>query len=138
MVGTVNNDKYIATTAKTYIKSFIKKIERIMNSDLRKYNSPENPLYHPELDESDVFNTCNHSIFRMIIGSLYWTVTLGHYDVQHAVSTLARYTQLLREGHLDATKRILGDLKSHNKRKLVYNTSIPDLSEYKIEQYNWF
>ena len=75
MVGTVNDNKYIATSAKTYIKRLIEKIERIMKWDLRKYNSPENPLYHPELDESNVLDTYNHSIFRMVIGSLYRTVT---------------------------------------------------------------
>ena len=35
-VGTVNNNKYIVTSAKKYVKSLIEKIERIMTWDLRK------------------------------------------------------------------------------------------------------
>ena len=118
------------------LKVLLRKIERVMNWNLRKYISPENLLHHEELDESDLLDTYHHSIFHMIIGNLNWTVTLGQYNVQHAVSTLARYSQMPKEGHLNTTKRVLGYLKAHNKRKLVYDTSIPNLSEYKIEQHN--
>ena len=39
---------------------------------------------------------------------------------------------------MDATKWVLGYLKSYNREKLVYDTSILYLSEYKVKQYTWF
>ena len=48
--GESNGAKYISTSAETYIKQLMKKIERIMSWDLRKYNAPEDLNCHPELD----------------------------------------------------------------------------------------
>ena len=43
-----------------------------------------------------------------------------------------------REGHLTASKRILGYLKSSAKGKLLFDTSFPDHSQYKTEDHaNW-
>ena len=50
--GESNGAKYNATSAKTYIKELVEKIERIMGWDLRKYNSPEDPNYYPEINKS--------------------------------------------------------------------------------------
>ena len=106
--GKINRVKYIATSAKTYIKRLVEKIERIMSWDLRKYNSPKDPNYYPERDKSELLSEDNHTIYRIFIGSLNWTVTLGRYDVQHSVTILAQYSQLSRrEGHLLALKRVL-------------------------------
>ena len=68
--GKINGAKYIAISSKIYIKRLMEKIEKIMSWDLRKYNSPEDPDYHPELDESELLNEENHTIYRMVTGSL--------------------------------------------------------------------
>ena len=37
-----------------------------------------------------------------------------------------------------ALKRVLDYLKSHVKRKVIYDTTIPNFSEYEIIHFNWF
>ena len=49
--GEINWAKHIATSAKTYIKRLVKKIERMMGWDLRKHNSLEDPNYHRKLNQ---------------------------------------------------------------------------------------
>ena len=79
-----------------------------------------------------------HSQYRMIIGSLNWLVTLGRYDIYHAASTMARYGMAPREGHLNATKRILGYLRAYPKISIRYDARLPDFTAYKTTTYDWF
>ena len=74
----------------------------------------------------------------MIIGSLNWLVTLGRYDIYHAASTMAQYGMAPREGHLNATKRILGYLRAYPKISIRYDARLPDFSKYKTTTYDWF
>ena len=94
-----------------------------------KYNSSKDSNYHPEIVESKLLSDNHHTIFRMIIRGLNWKVILSRYDVQYSVINLAWYSQLPREGHMLALKGVLGYLKSHVKRKIIYDTTMPDLSE---------
>ena len=88
--GEINGRKHIATGTKTYIKGLAEKIERLREWDLRKYNSPEDPNYHPKLDKTYFLDDDHHNIYRMITRSLNWTITLDGYIFQHSVTTLAR------------------------------------------------
>ena len=109
-----------------------------MEWTLRSYMSPEDPNYSPELDETPLLGLEHHSQYRMIIGSLNWLVTLGRYDIYHAASTMARYGMAPREGHLNATKCILGYLRAYLKISIHYDARRPDFSHYKTTTYNWF
>ena len=111
----VKNMHLWSMCAKTYIVRVCEKIEKLMEWTLRSYMSPENPDYHPELDESDFLSAESISKYRMMVGSLNWAVTLGRFDVCHATHNLARYANVPREGHMEAMKRVFGYLKNYLK-----------------------
>ena len=90
----------IVTSAKTYIKKVCEKIELLMDWQLRTYGSPMDPVYHPELDETQFLNDDLHARYRMMVGCLNWLVTLGRWDIHYATQTMARYSNAPREGHL--------------------------------------
>ena len=58
----------------------------------KEYKTPMDKEYHPELDESPLLNAELHSRYRSMIGSLNWLITIGRFDVQFAVTALARYS----------------------------------------------
>ena len=84
--------------------------------------------YHPELEASPVLGEHDHSIYRMLVGSAQWAVTLGRADIAFAVSTMARFSAMPREGHLSAMFRLYGYLKGSLKAKIIYDANIPDYS----------
>ena len=126
----VDGKKYIATSAKTYIKRTLERIIELNEWQLRNYNSPADPDYHPELDITPFLNEDQHSKFRMMIGCLNWMVTLGRFDLLQVTMTLSRYSQFPRQGHMNALKRVFGYLQSHTRRRLIYDTTKPDLSKH--------
>ena len=134
----VDNYTCYETHPKTCITHITDKIEKLMEWSLRSYMSPEDPNYSPELNKTPLLGPEQHSQYRMIIGSLNWLVTLRCYDIYHAASTMARYMMAPQEGHLNATKRILGYLQNYPKISFCYNARIPDFSKYKTQTYNWF
>ena len=134
----VDNYTCYETHAKTYITRITDKIKKLMEWTLRSYMSPEDPNYSLELDETPLLGPEQHSQYRMIIRSLNWLVTLGRYDIYHAASTMARYGMAPREGHLNATKRILGYLRAYPKISIRYDARLPDFSKYKTTTYDWF
>ena len=60
-----------------------------------------------------------------MIGSLNWLITIGRFDIQYAVTTLARYSHAPREGHLKAVLRIMGYVKKFSKAKLTIDPTLP-------------
>ena len=99
--------EYLETSAKTYIKRVTDKIESLMEWKLKHYTSPEDPDYHPEVDETPFLVGEDVAKYRMLVGSLNWLITLGRYDVHHSCVTLARYMMIPREGHLNTIKESL-------------------------------
>jgi len=53
--------------------------------------------------------------YRMCIGCINWAVTIGRFDAMFAAITMARYSAVPREGHLNVALRIIGYLKYHAK-----------------------
>ena len=109
-------------SAQTYIGNVSKKIEEVLDVRLRNYQMPMDPDYRPEVDDSELLSPEMGSKYRMLVGSALWATTLGRYDVMYAVSTLARYNAMPREGHLQAMLRVFGYLKGFSKAKLVFDT----------------
>ena len=68
-----------------------------------------------------------------MIGSLNWTITIGRFDIQYAVTTLARYSHAPREEHLKAAIRIFGYLKKFHKGKLLINLTLPNHLDYPFD-----
>ena len=89
--------------------------------------------YHPELDESDFLPPDKITIYRSLIGSANWIITLGRFDIQYATNMLARFSNAPREGHLRAMYRLFGYLRKFHKGKIVIDIgSAPVESEIKL------
>ena len=129
---------YITTmSAKTYINNVCEKIERMFECKLRNYHSPLEGGYHPELDDSALLDGSEISKYRMLTGSLNWAVTIGRVDVMFAAQLMARYNHAPRYGHMKVLLRTFGYLKHHNKIKLKFDVSYPEIPGGKLEASDW-
>eukprot|EP00957_Ditylum_brightwellii_P136122 10381266-Ditylum_brightwellii.AAC.1 len=72
----------------------------------------------------------------MMVRSLNWLVTLGHYDIHYTVCTLSRHMMMPRQGHLHEMKRVFGYLKQNYKFSINYDIKEPGFSMHKIEEYD--
>ena len=45
--------------------------------------------YHPETDDTPLLNARGGSLYRGLIGSANWAITLGHFNIQYATQTLS-------------------------------------------------
>jgi len=89
-----------AISAHTYIQNVCAKIETLIKSTLKSYDSPMAPSDHPELDDTSLLGPEDHGIYRMLIGSAQWVISLGRLDIMYATSVLSRYCNAPRHGHL--------------------------------------
>ena len=93
----------IALSARTYIKNVIKKNAQMLGiNSFKSQKSPMAEEYHPEEDTTPLLNDEGISKYQSLIGTGIWIITLGRFDVAYAISTLAAYSALPREGHLKA------------------------------------
>jgi len=92
---------------------------------------------HPELDESDLLDSEQISIYQMLIGSAQWAITIGRFDIQYATNTMARFNQLPREGHLKRVLRIFGYLKHHAKHRIKFDTGEPNYNGIEFLEHDW-
>ena len=82
--------------------------------------------YHPEMDMTALLISEMHTRYRSMIGYLNWLITIGRFDIQFAVTTLARYSHAPCAGHLQALLRVMGYVKKFHKAKLTIDTTTPD------------
>jgi hypothetical protein len=129
--------KFWEMSAKTYIKNTIARIEKLLDTVLKAYNSPLEAGDHPELDDTDLLYGEDISIYQMLIGCAQWAVTLGRYDIQYATNTLARYASVPREGHRKRILRVFGYLKVHTKAKIRFDPSPPNYEGISFLQNDW-
>ena len=71
-----------------------------------------------------------------MVGSLNWVITLGRFDIQYAVSTMARYNGAPRSGHLKALIRVFGYLKKFDKGRLLIDPTLPEHENYPYDDLN--
>jgi hypothetical protein len=133
-----NSVVLLATSAKTYIKNIVDKIEKLFEVTLKGYETPMDVKYHPELDDSELLDGDDVSKYQMLTGALNWIVTLGRYDVHYVASTMARYNMLPRQGHFSAMLGIFGYLKSYHKYMTIYDHHLPEGHDYIPTVYDWF
>ena len=120
-------------SARTYIKIFPKFEELLGKDALPTYKTSMEYKYHPELDNSPLYDGEKASIFRSVIASLNWIITLGRSDVQQATNSLSRFNVAPREGHFTKAVRILGYLKRFSKRTIIFDNNYPEHSKYKTD-----
>ena len=121
--------------SKTYTRLVIEKFELLMGDNNPKYQfsqykTPMDKDYYPELDDSPLLNAEMHTRYQSMVGSLNWAVTIGRFDIQYSVTTMARYSHAPREGHLKAVVRIFGYLKKFRKAQLMIDPTLPDHSQF--------
>jgi len=80
-----------AMSAETYIRNSVSKHKLLFDGLLQEFKSPMDSNYHPELDKSALLNGQQASIFRGLVGSANWAVTIGRYDINYAVNALSRF-----------------------------------------------
>jgi hypothetical protein len=94
--------------------------------------------YHPETDDTPLLDDRGAAIYRGLIGSANWAVTLGRFDIQYATQMMSRFSMAPREGHLAAMKRVFGYLKKFPKGKIVVDPNYRDHSEFTVKSFdNW-
>ena len=110
----------VAFSAETYIQNCLPKLAKLMNLEtFKKANTPFDSNYHPELDDSPFVSPEQISVYRSLIGSANWMITLGRFDIAFAISVMSRYSMAPREGHLEAMKRIFGYLRVYRTGRLL-------------------
>ena len=122
-------------SSQTYADNMIDKFELLMADGrpqycFKEYKTPMDKEYHPELDESPLLNAELHSRYRSMVGSLNWLITIGRFDVQFAVTALARYSHAPRAGHLNALLRVMGYIKKFKKAKILVDPTLPNHEAY--------
>src|SRR5687767_15881878 len=81
--------------------------------------------YHAELDESDLLSPHQISVYKLLLGSANWIITLGRYDIAYATNTLSRYSMAPRKGHMNTMHRVFGYLRNKFKGQLLIDVNQP-------------
>jgi len=128
----------MALSADTYIKNSVARLERQMDKQFGTSSTPMAEADHPELDDSPLCTAKEATLYRSMIGSANWVVTLGRFDIAFALQSLARFGMAPRTGHLKRLEKVFAYLKHHSSEKIVCDPSYPDHSDYKTSQeQNW-
>jgi hypothetical protein len=75
--------------------------------------------YHPEKDDSLLCTKDFNAKYRSIVGCCIWMIVLGRFDLAYATSAMNRFNILPKERNLQAVKRILSNLKTFPKGRVV-------------------
>ena len=129
-----------ALSAKTYINGLVPRVEKIVGT-FQHHSFPMDPSYKPESDKTDLLTGDDITVYRMMIGSAVWAITLGRYDIQYATISLARYSHAPREGHYKAAVRVIGYLKHYCKARILIDPrpfELPPEIEMPDVQSTWF
>lgn len=126
-----------ALSARTYAKNVVEKFETLLGTTFRSYNSPMDKDYHPEADESDLLGPRDASVYRGLIGSANWMITLGRFDIAYATNSMARFGMAPREGHMKAMYRLFGYVKRHGHGQIIVDANLMDWSKYKCKEHDW-
>ena len=92
---------------------------------------------HPEIDETDLMDATEMNMYQMLVGSAQWAVTLGRYDIQYAVNTMARFAMAPRQGHVKRMLRLFGYLKHHKKFRIAFDTGEPYYGDLDFVEHDW-
>lgn len=80
---------------------------------LKGYDTPMGEDAKPELDMSEPMSARQHRTFQQLMGIAQWLITIGRFDLNFAVISLARFNAAPRVGHLVYAKRIFGYLMKY-------------------------
>ena len=125
--------------SKTYINKILDQYQRLFPNQpfCKKTKTPLSAKYHPELDISDLLDEDERKLYQSLIGMLQWAVTLGRYDIHHAVMTMSRFRNMPRKDHLANVKGIFSYLKNFKDASIMFNTAKFDHSQYPVVDHEW-
>ena len=132
----IASDGKMTWSAKTYNKNICERIEKLIDMTLRSYGLPLPENYHPKKDDSLLLSEDMARSHQMLVGSANWIFTLGRFDILYAVTMMARFNQVPRQGLLNAMLRVIGYLKGCAKGRILVDTRIPTVAGVPIKQ-NW-
>ena len=77
--------------AQSYVEKMLKNYERLFGSQSKKYSAPLDKDDSPELDQTDIMDDEQRTIYQSLIEALQWCVTLGRFDIAVAVMTMSSF-----------------------------------------------
>ena len=131
-------DGTLFSQPKKYIERLKEAYKRFFNEDPPKgLKSPLDKLDHPELDTSEIMTDEGSTIYMSLIGQLQWLVTLGRFDINPHISTMARFRAAPRKGHLERLKRICGYIFRTKHYAIRFRPDKPDYTFIPNIEYEW-
>ena len=79
--------------------------------------------YRPELDTSPECSEEEMENYQSILGACQWMVSLGRYDINHAVMSMSRFRAM---PHLEAIVHLDGYIRRFPNAAIRFRTGIPD------------
>ena len=73
---------------------------------------PCSPSDHPELDLSPLLNEQQHRLYQHLVSMAEWALQIGRFDIRYALTSLSRFSEAPREGHLSRLIKIFGYLQT--------------------------
>src|SRR5687767_3839601 len=117
-------------SAETYIHNAIPRLAKSCGvTEFKHARTPFAEEYHAELDKSELFSPHQISVYKSLLGSANWIITLGRFDIVYATNTLYRYSMAPREGHMTALHRVFGYLKQNSKGRLMIDIGSPPVRD---------
>jgi hypothetical protein len=126
-----------AHSAKTYVKNVVSKFASIFECEFKEHKSPMETSYHPESDTSELCGPREASIYRGLIESANWMITLGRFDIHYATRALTRFSMAPQQGHVTAMHSVFGFLKKYPHGKILVDPAFPDHSQYTPVNQSW-
>ena len=125
-----------------YIQEAVKNVEDYLKKEnlpglKKKITSPFPANYYAELDTSEELDSEGLGHYQSLIGILRWMVELGRIDVMAEISTLASFSALPRQGHLDAVYHIFSYLKAKHNSTMIFDPTYPKVSESQFQDVSW-
>ena len=122
-----------------YVKEACRNVERFLEKHDRQLKSKAPTIlpsgYVPELDGTKELDDEMTGMYHQYIGVLRWAVELGRVDICGEVSMMAAHSALPRVGHFEAVMHMFAYLKTHERSKVVLDSSYPVLPE--VVKHDW-
>ena len=130
----MSSDKYV----KAAIENVEKELQGVNQRLPSKCRTPMAAGYRPERDVSAELTPEGVQRYQELIGVLRWAVELGRVDILLETSMLSTYMALPRKGHIEQVYHVFGYLKTHSKRRLLFDPRHPDIDERAFSSYDWY
>jgi hypothetical protein len=128
-------------SAEDYVNRAVKdvetELEKVGKALLTKVTTPTTADYHPELDQSKELGPDQATYFAALIGILRWCIELGRINIIVEVSLLPRFLACPHEGHMQQAFHVFGDLKKHERSRIVFDETEPAINQSCFRVVDW-